>query len=1502
MTHINHIFQMFLYRTKYWSWQRVGLAILLCIGFNILQAQNCTHPADTDSVLDGTEFFNLGPDTNTDGIADYVEANATIGQDSEDGFIQDLSATCSSTAQNLSADLVSGATYGFILSAGNSYTFSACSTTDPGIYPVLDAWNALADNATLVAASTTSTDASGATCSTLSISNTATCTNATIYVAVNTQNHGLSCQPDWRSWTTTYTCTTCEITAGEDVIIGADSDPTTACTAGTIEVPVPTITSDCINTIRFDVNNVLPSGTTFSYNGTNGLLSGSGFALNSILNPNIITIDPSVPVGSYNVTWETEDCAGNTVTDSQLISVQPVMACNHNLNITLPSGCQVEITPAIMLAAPCTATSEYQVTVMGQTSNVISTPGTYDIQVEYAPGGVASGLYCWGSVTVEDKTAPECNAPAGMLDPIYTPCKDFSVAANAIPFASLDASHFVDCSGVDPTVTSFDRETPGCGVGIMGDADTDDTNDLPAPDPAFFTDIDADGIYEGVVGTPYEGFVLDKVVSRVWTPTDGNGMVGESCVQYAYVFRPTASLIVFPQEAIVSCADVTFTNGIVDVNSINLSAAQVPHFLFDQDGDGVNDTISIEHTCKMVATYIDSDPITLTCGQESKIIRNWSIYDWCEINAGNSGVVIQNMLQRILIKDISAPDYLPADATYSIADENDVKGGNGTDTTPDTINTIANGCYANVNFRLPQITNTSCSNLTYSLEVYTTEDDQFYIGHNYNLTLNDLFTTSIERDSYYLHYIVENDCNNMKDTITRYFEIVDIQGPIVACTPTNLTLNNVANGTTQICALNVINPASTDDNCSGVSYTMRLKDSGDDFTECITVSCANFGSPLMVEVQATDNTGNTSELCWTTVNLKDDNATCNCSNAAPTGFSLTPNATLQNLGLGDQNGTQLTMVGAPTTGTEEPIFSTVPSNYTVNISETNANYSNSILFDCNDVPTGLDTLYAQITNTQTNNTNHCFVEIQIDDTADPSINCANLGYQIEVASLPSTVRIEVDSLIKYNSAIILEDRVSDNCASDADLLNNMVFSYNGSPNASYVDITITTSGASFNVDVLTFDNSGNNSGSPCSMTFTSCQTGDCMRSIRGKVESEEATEIEDVGVELLGSNMDMIMTDENGEFEFETESGNDYTVKLSKNDDYLNGVSTYDLVKLGQHVLGIEELDSPYKMIAGDANSDGYLSTIDLVTLRQLILYQITELPNVGSWRFVDRNYVFPVPNNPWFEAFPENYFIQNANSDMNLGFVGVKVGDVDCSAQTLRGQAEERNANGTLQLLLNDTEVEIGEEFTVALNVPEIHTVQGLQFTMAFDTKKAELLEVVHHSSLMSEHEIGQQFTQEGMLTASFINTNVKAKTDAPLMVLKMKANQNTSIKDIFELSNRYTRPEAYNTANELLDLNLAYNTVIEDATAAMNFQLFQNKPNPFRGHTTIGFYLPQAQAATLTVYDVSGKTLYQNEQEYTKGYNEIILKKEELTSGVMYYQLDTEGFTQTRKMIVLE
>jgi len=246
----------------------------------------------------------------------------------------------------------------------------------------------------------------------------------------------------------------------------------------------------------------------------------------------------------------------------------------------------------------------------------------------------------------------------------------------------------------------------------------------------------------------------------------------------------------------------------------------------------------------------------------------------------------------------------------------------------------------------------------------------------------------------------------------------------------------------------------------------------------------------------------------------------------------------------------------------------------------------------------------------------------------------------------------------------------------------------------------------------------------------------------------------------------------------------------------------------------------------------------------------------------------------------------------MNLDFVGVKVGDVNGSASvnSLLG-AESRTTNGTLNFNVTDRLVEAGETVTVDFTSADIATAQGYQFTMNFDGLNLAQLE----EGVAKAANFNTNLAQRGMLTTSW---NGEATANDVLFSLTFNATATGLLSELISVSSDLTVAEAYNTDGELLDVNIEFATT----NVAVDFALEQNIPNPFNGETVVGFNLPVAGVATLTVMDVQGKVLKEIKGDYAKGYNQVVLKAKELTIGVLYYQLESADQVATKKMIIID
>jgi hypothetical protein len=91
-------------------------------------------------------------------------------------------------------------------------------------------------------------------------------------------------------------------------------------------------------------------------------------------------------------------------------------------------------------------------------------------------------------------------------------------------------------------------------------------------------------------------------------------------------------------------------------------------------------------------------------------------------------------------------------------------------------------------------------------------------------------------------------------------------------------------------------------------------------------------------------------------------------------------------------------------------------------------------------------------------------------------------------------------------------------------------------------------------------------------------------------------------------------------------------------------------------------------------------------------------------------------------------------------------------------------------------------------------------------------------------------------------------------------------------------------------------------------DFQLNQNYPNPFNPSTNIKFLIFKNSFVSLKVYNLLGMEIATLVNEklpagtYETRFSVNSLTNKQLTSGVYFYKIETNGFSETRQMILLK
>lgn len=413
--------------------------------------------------------------------------------------------------------------------------------------------------------------------------------------------------------------------------------------------------------------------------------------------------------------------------------------------------------------------------------------------------------------------------------------------------------------------------------------------------------------------------------------------------------------------------------------------------------------------------------------------------------------------------------------------------------------------------------------------------------------------------------------------------------------------------------------------------------------------------------------------------------------------------------------------------------------------------------------------------------------------------------------------------------------------------------------------------------------------------------------VNGLVLSElgEAVHHVNMNLELLGELDNQVETGVTGAYLFnQVPKCESYVVTPVKDINPLNGVTTFDIIKILKHILGSEILESPYRMIAADVNRDNAITTSDLIAVRKLILNIDETFTNNTSWRFIDANYVFPNATNPFLEPLPESLEVDGYDVTTNMNFIGVKVGDVNNSAiPNNLVEVDERTAK-TLAFEVEDMTLEAGNTYTIPFKATDFEQLGGYQFTLNYNSEAMTIHNIVADNLDNFSAANVNIMPEASVVTTSWQVANpalggMDVESEAIFFDLTFTANQSVNLSELLSINSKYTKAEVYQMVGndiEIGSVNLEFSNTVTQELA-----LYQNIPNPFKGETTIRFNLPEAGAATVRLMDVTGKQLKVINGDFGKGMNEVQVTLDH-PAGVLYYELQFGSDVMTKKMVVLE
>ncbi len=297
-------------------------------------------------------------------------------------------------------------------------------------------------------------------------------------------------------------------------------------------------------------------------------------------------------------------------------------------------------------------------------------------------------------------------------------------------------------------------------------------------------------------------------------------------------------------------------------------------------------------------------------------------------------------------------------------------------------------------------------------------------------------------------------------------------------------------------------------------------------------------------------------------------------------------------------------------------------------------------------------------------TSTCSMTITVSDKKPPTPNCLyGLSFPLQKMS---------GGYIQMLDARLLNNHSFDNCTKEKDLK----ISFSQDTNFKIMTFDCSNVGENI-VEIWYTDEQGNQAFCKVNLLITD-NLGLCPPTFKDTLMVAGAlTRPNGSMVEYVKMTLDSTSMICSGSYKFDSLAPKNHKVIPFKDDDPLFGVSTRDIVKIQRYVLNKDTL-TPYQMIAADVNRSGSVTASDISEIRKLILGINSRFQNNNSWRFVPQSFVFPSGSMTW--NFPEiisvNYGpIQDV---MNADFIGIKIGDVDGSANNFSGDDDKLSSRSS--------------------------------------------------------------------------------------------------------------------------------------------------------------------------------------------------------------------------------
>jgi hypothetical protein len=269
------------------------------------------------------------------------------------------------------------------------------------------------------------------------------------------------------------------------------------------------------------------------------------------------------------------------------------------------------------------------------------------------------------------------------------------------------------------------------------------------------------------------------------------------------------------------------------------------------------------------------------------------------------------------------------------------------------------------------------------------------------------------------------------------------------------------------------------------------------------------------------------------------------------------------------------------------------------------------------------------------------------------------------------------------------------------------------------------------------------------------------------------------------------------------------------------------------------------------------------------------------------------IPDSIFYAALLDNKF--------NQDYKGILYGDVSGNwAGKVVIAGIPKQISVLPKITAKEFTVKPGEEFTLPLELSDLGETYSAEFNLSYNADWLDAKRVTQ-SELTSGFMLEQKIA-DGQIKIAL--AGAKPMTGAGSIVgINFKVSDKAKIGDRAEIKLQNLRLNE----SDLMEPNLSY-VVSVGAQVPREFSLSQNHPNPFNPATSIQYSLPTRSHVVLEVYNLLGQKVTTLVDEVKEaGMHQVIWNGNDnqgntVTSGVYFYRIKADNFSEVKKMVLMK